>query len=117
MSEWKSCFFMGHREAGERLLPRLELVIDRMITDEKVRYFYVGGYGGFDRIAPLLSNVQNRSIRTLPLCLCCRIIPLNTLQRLLMGLTELTIPRDWKAPQGDTQLCVPIKLWSIPVIG
>ena len=47
----KSCFFIGHREADERLLPRLESVIDRLITEEKVRYFYVGGYGGFDRIA------------------------------------------------------------------
>ena len=47
----KSCFFIGHREADERLLPRLELVIDRLIRDENVRYFYVGGYGGFDRIA------------------------------------------------------------------
>ena len=51
MSEWKSCFFMGHREAEERLLPRLELLIDRLIQRENVRYFYVGGYGGFDRIA------------------------------------------------------------------
>jgi len=51
MSEWKSCFFIGHREADERLLPRLELVIDRLIQKENVRYFYVGGYGGFDRIA------------------------------------------------------------------
>ena len=51
MSEWKSCFFIGHREADERLLPRLELVIDRLIWAENVRYFYVGGYGGFDRIA------------------------------------------------------------------
>ena len=51
MSEWKSCFFMGHREADERLLPRLELVIDQLITGENVRDFYVGGYGGFDRIA------------------------------------------------------------------
>ena len=51
MSERKSCFFIGHREADERLLPRLELVIDRLITRENVRYFYVGGYGGFDRIA------------------------------------------------------------------
>ena len=42
---------MGHREADERLLPRLELVIDQLITGENVRYFYVGGYGGFDRIA------------------------------------------------------------------
>ena len=47
----KSCFFMGHREADERLLPRLELIIDRLIAEENVRYFYVGGYGGFDRIA------------------------------------------------------------------
>ena len=51
MSEWKSCFFIGHREADERLLPRLELTIERLIAEENVRYFYVGGYGGFDRIA------------------------------------------------------------------
>ena len=51
MSEYKSCSFIGHREADERLLPRLELVIDRLISEENVRYFYVGGYGGFDRIA------------------------------------------------------------------
>ena len=50
MSEWKSCFFIGHREADERLLPRLELTIERLIAEENVRYFYVGGYGGFDRI-------------------------------------------------------------------
>ena len=47
----KSCFFIGHREADERLLPRLNLVIDRLIREENVRYFYVGGYGGLDRIA------------------------------------------------------------------
>ena len=47
----KSCFFIGHRDADERLLPRLELVVDRLIREEGVRYFYVGGYGGFDRVA------------------------------------------------------------------
>ena len=47
----KSCFFIGHRETDERLLPRLELTIQRLIAAENVRYFYVGGYGGFDRIA------------------------------------------------------------------
>lgn len=47
----RSCFFIGHREADERLLPRLELVIDQLIREENVCYFYVGGYGGFDRIA------------------------------------------------------------------
>ena len=47
----KSCFFIGHREADERLLPRLELAIERLIVEENVRYFYVSGYGGFDRVA------------------------------------------------------------------
>ena len=46
-----SCFFIGHREANESLLPRLELKIERLIIEERVRYFYVGGYGGFDQIA------------------------------------------------------------------
>lgn len=47
----KSCFFIGHREVDERLLPLLNETIERLITKEKVSYFYVGGYGGFDRIA------------------------------------------------------------------
>ena len=47
----KSCFFIGHREADDRLRPRLELVVDRLIREENVRYFYAGGYGGFDRLA------------------------------------------------------------------
>ena len=51
MGIWKSCYFIGHREANESLLPRLELEIDWLITEENVRYFYVGGYGGFDQIA------------------------------------------------------------------
>ena len=51
MKMWNSCFFIGHREADERLLPRLELEIDRLIMEENVCYFYVGGYGGFDQIA------------------------------------------------------------------
>ena len=47
----KSCFFIGHREADERLLPRLKETVERLIIEEDVRHFYVGNYGGFDRIA------------------------------------------------------------------
>lgn len=49
----KSCYFIGHREADERLLPVLIETIQQLISKENVRYFYVGGYGGFDRIAGL----------------------------------------------------------------
>lgn len=47
----KSCFFIGHREADERLLPELEKCVVRLILEEGVSNFYVGGYGGFDRLA------------------------------------------------------------------
>ena len=32
----KSCFFIGHREADERLLPELIDAIERLITEEQV---------------------------------------------------------------------------------
>ena len=47
----KSCYFIGHREADERLLPVLTKTIKQLINENDVRHFYVGGYGGFDRIA------------------------------------------------------------------
>lgn len=47
----KGCFFIGHREADERLLPALKDTVERLIREENVSFFYVGGYGGFDRIA------------------------------------------------------------------
>lgn len=47
----KSCFFIGHREADERLLPKLIDTIESLVASEDVTCFYVGGYGGFDRIA------------------------------------------------------------------
>lgn len=49
----KSCFFIGHREADEGLLPVLIDTIHRLISEENVRFFYVGGYGGFDSVAGL----------------------------------------------------------------
>ena len=55
---------MGHREANESLLPRLELEIDRLIEKENVRYFYVGGYGGFDQIAAAAVKKAKSCTRT-----------------------------------------------------
>lgn len=51
MNTLKSCFFIGHREADERLLPTLVKTIERLVISEGVTIFFVGGYGGFDRIA------------------------------------------------------------------
>ena len=47
----KSCFFIGHREVDERLLPTLVNAVERLVVSEGVTCFYVGRYGGFDRVA------------------------------------------------------------------
>ena len=47
---------------------------------------------------------------------CLTILPRELFQHQTDS-TEHITQRDWKTPQRDTQSCVPIKLWSIPVIG
>lgn len=46
-----SCFFIGHREADEQLLPAIVSAAEKLIREKGVSDFYVGGYGGFDRTA------------------------------------------------------------------
>ena len=46
-----TCFFIGHRESDERLIPYLLTILTRLIEQYHVTLFYVGGYGGFDRAA------------------------------------------------------------------
>lgn len=47
----KSCFFIGHREASNEILPALTKAVERHISDCGVTEFIVGNYGGFDRMA------------------------------------------------------------------
>lgn len=47
------CFFIGHREADDRLLPALTEAVERHITEYGVNDFVVGQYGGFDRLAAI----------------------------------------------------------------
>lgn len=74
----KSCFFIGHRDADDRLLPRLELIIERLILEEGVRYFYVGGYGGFDRIAATAVKKAKRQYPDITLML---VLPYHPAER------------------------------------
>ena len=47
----KSCFFIGHREATQEVLPALTEAIQQHIVAYGVTEFIVGNYGGFDRLA------------------------------------------------------------------
>ena len=46
-----TCFFIGHREAPEALLPLLEEAVERHIVEYGVTDFMVGNYGHFDALA------------------------------------------------------------------
>lgn len=78
----KTCFFFGHREADERLLPVLETTIERLIAEENVRYFYVGGYGGFDRIARVRGEKRKKAAPLGWLYIPCRFPVSHTGRRL-----------------------------------
>ena len=45
------CFFIGHRESGDELLPALTEAVERHITEYGVTSFMVGRYGNFDKLA------------------------------------------------------------------
>lgn len=48
--QYKSCFFIGHRDAPEALRFRLEEAVERHITQYGVAEFVVGRYGHFDEM-------------------------------------------------------------------
>ena len=45
------CFFIGHRECGQELYPALCTAVERHIVEMGAAEFWVGNYGGFDRMA------------------------------------------------------------------
>lgn len=74
----KSCFYIGHRESDERLLPQLIALVERLIEEKQVTFFYVGGYGGFDRVAAAAVKVAKRKYSEITLLL---VLPYNPAER------------------------------------
>ena len=46
-----TCFFIGHRDAPERVMGLLSEAVERHIVEYGVTEFVVGQYGAFDRMA------------------------------------------------------------------
>ena len=47
----RTCFFIGHSNTGEEVLPLLAEAVERHITEYGVTDFFVGHYGSFDSMA------------------------------------------------------------------
>ena len=52
----KCCFF-GHKDAPSDICVRLERVIERLITESGVLFFYVGNQGNFDQM--VINTLRN----------------------------------------------------------
>ena len=57
-----SCFMIGHRECTNDIMPRVVAAAERFVQEKGVDTFFVGHYGGFDRIAAAaIRHVKQRN--------------------------------------------------------
>lgn len=95
----KSCFFIGHREAGPEILPALEDAIEKHISEYGVTEFIVGHYGGFDRLsARALVSAKKRHPEV----------------RLLMLIPYHPAERPFETPPGFDGTFYPLGMESVP---
>lgn len=113
----KSCFFIGHREADERLLPTLVNAIERLVVSEDVTCFYVGGYGAFDRIAAAAVKQVKQRYPEITLMLVLPYHPQSARWKRPMALTEPTTQRGWKLVRENLPLYRQTSAWWIMWIG
>lgn len=93
-----TCFFIGHREAPEHLIPKLSAEIERHITECNVTDFIVGGYGRFDMLAAgCVTNAKKRH-------------PEVTLTRLLAYYSQEPVP----IPSGFDRTLYPEGMEKVP---
>lgn len=110
----KSCFFIGHREAGGDVFPALSEAVEHHITEHGVTDFYVGHYGGFDGLAAQAvkeARERHPEIRlTLVLPYHPAIRPINTPK----GFDGTFYP--WEEERIPKRLAITVKLSGIPAM-
>ena len=94
-----SCFFIGHRDAPEGLLPQVQAAVEGLIVREGVTDFYVGSRGSFDRLAAVAVRELRETYPQLHLYLVLAYLPAK-------GTGE--------APPGFTGAVFPEGLESVP---
>lgn len=99
----KTCFFIGHRECTEEILPEVRKAVEGLIVEHGVSQFIVGSYGGFDSVA---AAAVKQAKKEHPEILLSQLIPYHPAERpveLGLGLTVLIIPLRIKHLHGNMQ--------------
>ena len=63
------CFFIGHRDVSDRVLPMLSQAVEQHIVEYGVTDFFVGHYGRFDALAASTVKEAKRRHSTVTLTL------------------------------------------------
>ncbi len=91
-----TCFFIGHRETPDSLLPQLSAEIERHITEYGVTEFVVGKYGHFDTLAAKCVKAAKKRHPEVTLTLLCLIIRMTTLLQHQPVLMVRSTRRGWR---------------------
>ena len=75
---YRTCFFIGHREASEEIMPALDKAVEMHISEYGVTEFIVGNYGGFDRLA---ANAVIRAKQQYPQITLTLLLPYHPAER------------------------------------
>lgn len=91
-----TCFFIGHREALDSLLPQLFAEIERHITEYGVTEFVVGRYGRFDALAAKCIKAAKKRHPEVTLTLLLPIIRMTALLQHSLVLMEHSTRQGWR---------------------
>ena len=101
------CFFIGHRESGDELLPALTEAVERHITEYGITSFMVGRYGNFDKLAARVVIDEKKRHPEVTLTLLLPYHPLTDLSLRQKALTAPFIHRVWRLCRNEWPSCGP----------
>lgn len=96
MEHERTCFFIGHREANERVLPALEQAVEQLIAESGVTDFVVGHYGAFDGMAAKVIKAAKKRHPEVTLTLLLPYHPFDRPIPVPKGYDSTFYPRAWK---------------------
>lgn len=108
-----TCFFIGHREAPDSLLPKLSAEIERHITEYGVTEFVVGRYGRFDSLAAKCVKAAKKRHPGVTLTLLLPYHPYDRPTPTPPVSMEHSIRRGWRRFPNVPPLFEPTAIWWI----
>ena len=96
--EMERCFFVGHRDAPDEILPLLAEIVEKLIEEEGVKEFVVGRYGKFDYMAAKAVQAVKKTYGDVRLVMMTPYHPAERSLTLPDGFDEMLYPFEMAVP-------------------